>query len=375
MHIKGYTKYIKKSIAIVILIAVCLFSVLTITPLAYEMPITALPGDLSISAKAAVLIEAKTGKVLYAKNADTKLPMASTTKIMSTLLLLESGSLDSEFIVDSDAIMVEGSSAGLQVGDVVTKRVLAYGMMLPSGNDAANATAIKVGGTYEKFAEMMNARAREIGMTRTNFVTPSGLEAAGHGSSAYDMALLARTALQNPDFREICSTERKLLQFGNPPYDRYLNNTNKLLKQYPGTIGVKTGFTDEAGRCLVSACEKNGIQLIAVTLNAPDDWRDHAALYDNGFAILKQVKISLPQDLKIPVAGHDDLPLYVSSSVEVGAVDEQVNEAINFKQIVPPFIYLPEKDSQVGYLEIWHGEIMIERIPIYVSTDSKNNGR
>lgn len=371
-----YTIYIKRTIAIVTVIAVCLFSVLTITPLAYEVPVAAPLGDLYVSAKAAVLIEAKTGKVLYAKNADTKLSIASTTKIMSTLLLLESGNLDAEFIVDSDAIMVEGSSAGLQAGDVVTKRVLAYGMMLPSGNDAANASAIKVGGTYEKFAEMMNARAREIGMTRTNFVTPSGLEAEGHGSSAYDMALLARTALQNPDFREICSTEKKLLKFGNPPYDRYLTNTNKLLTQYPDTIGVKTGFTDEAGRCLVSACERDGIQLIAVTLNAPDDWRDHAALYDNGFAILKQVEISLPDDMEIPVAGYDNLPLYVIDSVKVGAVDEQVNQAISFKQIVPPFIYLPEKDCQVGYLEIWHGDLMIERIPIYVNTkDSENNSR
>lgn len=165
--------------------------------------------------------------------------MASTTKIMTTLLCLESGGLDDQFVVDGEAIKVEGSSMGLTEGDVVTKRALCYGMMLPSGNDAANATAVKLGGSIENFADMMNERAEKIGMTRTCFVTPSGLEGEGHGSSAYDMALLAREALRNPDFAEICSQKKAKVEFGNPPYERWLTNSNKLLDMYQGVKGVK----------------------------------------------------------------------------------------------------------------------------------------
>ena len=147
--------------------------------------------------------------------------------------------------------------------------------MTISGNDAANATAVKLGGSIENFADMMNERAEKIGMTRTCFVTPSGLEGEGHGSSAYDIALLAREALRNPDFAEICSQKKAKVEFGNPPYERWLTNSNKLLDMYQGVKGVKTGFTDEAGRCLVSACEREGISLICVTLNDKNDWQDH----------------------------------------------------------------------------------------------------
>ena len=239
---------------------------------------------LGISAQAYVLMEADTGKVLLSKNGDEKRPIASTTKIMTTLLCLESGGLDDWFVVDPEAIRVEGSSMGLQEGDVVTKRMLCYGMLLPSGNDAANATAVRLAGSIPEFAKLMNARAARIGMTHTCFVTPSGLDAEGHGASARDMGLLARTAMQNPDFRAICSQSRAEVCFGNPPYNRWLKNTNKLLTMYEGVVGVKTGFTDAAGRCLVSFCERDGVSLLCVTLHAKDDWNDHMKLYDYGFA-------------------------------------------------------------------------------------------
>ena len=202
-----------------------------------------------ISAKAAVLISADTGEIIYEHNSSKKLPMASTTKIMTTLLCLESGGLYEEFVVDSEAIRVEGSSMGLREGDIVTKYALCCGMLLPSGNDAANAAAVRIAGNIEDFAVMMNDRAREMGLSRTFFVTPSGLEGEGHGSSAYDMAILAREALKNEMFREICSQTSIQLEFGNPPYKRWLKNTNKLLTMCDGVYGVKTGFTDEAGRC------------------------------------------------------------------------------------------------------------------------------
>ena len=229
------------------------------------MLLTAVPADAAqipdaapeISAKAAVLIDAQTGQIIYAQNETEKRPMASTTKIMTVLLTLESGDLDTEFTVDADAIRVEGSSMGLQEGDTVTKRALCVGMLLPSGNDAANAAAVAVAGDIPSFLEMMNARAKEIGMTRSWFASPSGLDADGHGASAYDMALLAREALKNPAFAAICSQPEMTVSFGNPPYARTLTNTNKLLTMDESIIGVKTGFTDAAGRCLVSACTRN----------------------------------------------------------------------------------------------------------------------
>ncbi|MDE5859931.1 MAG: serine hydrolase, partial [Oscillospiraceae bacterium] len=187
---------------------------------------------VGISAKAYVLIEAQSGKIIAGKNENTKLPMASTTKIMSALLLIESGDLDSQFKVNNDAIMVEGSSMGLRADDIVTKRALCYGMLLPSGNDAANETAYLLADGAEDFADMMNKRAKQIGMKNTNFVTPSGLHDENHYSSAYDMSLLAREAMKNETFREICSSKKAKLEFGNPPYERWLVNTNKLLSLY-----------------------------------------------------------------------------------------------------------------------------------------------
>lgn len=248
-----------------------------------------------ISAKSAVLIDATTGEVLYAKNETEERAMASTTKIMTALLTLEQENLDEYFTVDSEAIQVEGSSMGLVEGDQVTLRALAYGMLLPSGNDAANAAAVKIGGTVEDFVGMMNERAKAIGLQHTNFVTPSGLDAEGHHSTAYDMAMLAREALKNENFRQICSSANAQLEYGNSPYKRWLKNSNKMLTNYEGAIGVKTGFTDEAGRCLVTAATRDGVTLICVTLSDPNDWQDTANLLDYGFSRVSAHEI--PQDL------------------------------------------------------------------------------
>ena len=173
--------------------------------MAMNFTLVAKATGINISAKAAILMDARTGKILYEKNSGQIMQMASTTKIMTTLLSIESGNLDESFVVDSNAIKVEGSSMGLVEGDVVTKRALCYGMMLPSGNDAANATAVKIAGSIENFAVLMNNRAKEIGMNNTSFVTPSGLDdyTDYHYSTAYDMALLTKEALKNPIFKEI----------------------------------------------------------------------------------------------------------------------------------------------------------------------------
>ena len=316
------------------------------------------PSAPGVSAKAAVLIDAQTGKIIYGKNEYDRLPMASTTKIMSALLLLESGDLDTEFRVDNTAILVEGSSMGLCPDDIVTKRALCYGMLLPSGNDAANETAVLLAGSPEKFADIMNQRAEKLGLRDTHFVTPSGLHDDDHYSTARDMAVLAREALKNETFREICGTSKAKLTFGNPPYERWLVNTNKLLTLCDGCIGVKTGFTDEAGRCLVSAAERDGVTLICVTLNDPNDWNDHVRMYDYGFSVTKGVNAEFDfSELYVSVAGGDrgrvrvlpdNVPVYTSVK---GSVPKATYEVMTEK-----FIYAPVSKGKKAGVVRWYSD-------------------
>ncbi len=332
--------------------------------------------DLSeISAKSAIVIDGNTGDILFEKNAYEKLPMASTTKIMSALLTLESGDLDKQFTVDGNAIKVEGSSMGLQEGDKVTLRDLCCGMLLPSGNDAANAAAVRVAGSVEKFVEMMNDRADEMGMENTHFVTTSGLDdnTDEHYSTAYDMAKLTSEAMKNEDFREICGLKSVQLCFGNPPYDRWLINTNKLLKNCEGVVGVKTGFTDKARRCLISACDRKGAELICVTLNAPDDWNDHSRLYDYCFGFVSEQR--LPLDRKkfyLNVVGGDaDAVLCETKSASAVLLNGRADEVVT-RVYLSRFSYAPvSAGDAVGYVAYTYNGVEIARENI-VTVDDVN---
>lgn len=324
-----------------------------------------------VSAKAAVVVSADTGEVVYSRNIGEKLPMASTTKIMTTLLCLESGGLDVPFVVDSDAIHVEGSSMGLQEGDIVTKRALCCGMLLPSGNDAANAAAVRISGSISKFADLMNDRAQQIGLSKTYFVTPSGLEGEGHGSSAYDMAVLASEALRNETFRDICSCETMKVEFGNPPYPRWLKNTNKLLSMYGGTYGVKTGFTDEAGRCLVSACERDDKNLVCVTLNDRNDWNDHMAMYDYAFGKVNTFQPDIPPDIELPLAGGLNDTIKATAQELPAPVTAVSENELSYTVISPPFIYAPvKKGDKLAELSIVCRGREIRRVPLYSAEDA-----
>jgi len=262
---------------------------------------------LDVSAKSAALIEVSSRELVYGMNENEKLPMASTTKIMTSLLTLESGIKNDTIITTEDMLKVEGTSMGLLPGDTVSVKDLVYGMLLASGNDAANVAAMTVGGDLQKFSQLMNARAQQIGMKHTNFVTPSGLDEEGHYSTAYDMALLGAEAISNPAFRSICCSENALLSYGNPPYPRTLTNHNRLLKTYDPAIGIKTGFTKKSGRCLVSAAEKDGVTLVAVTLNAPNDWDDHIKMFEYGFSQYKSVALDADlSNIFLDVVGAKD---------------------------------------------------------------------
>lgn len=326
-------------------------------------------GAVSTSAKAAAVINGDTGEVIYAANADENLPMASTTKIMTALLLCENADLNEEITVTADMLRVEGSSMGLLAGDRVTYHDLLYGMMLASGNDAANVTAISIAGTVEKFAEMMNKKAEELGLKSTRFVTPSGLDADGHYTTARELALLAAYALKNEDFAKAAASESAVLNYGNPPYRRSLTNHNKMLKLFDGAVGVKTGFTKKSGRCLVSAARRDGKLAVAVTLNDPDDWNDHANLLDYGLNSIKQTNYS-PQIscYNIPVIGSEQEQIEVF--IEPYTVNTLETENISCDIRLPKFIYAPiAKGDILGTAEYKMGDDVIGTVELTALRD------
>ncbi len=314
---------------------------------AFLLPIPVVSGGEtpSVAAKSAALMEAGTGRILWSQNGEERLPMASTTKIMTALLALEQPDPDESFIVNPQAIRVEGTSMGLTEGAQVTLRTLAAGMLLASGNDAANAAAVRIAGTQADFVMMMNRRAAQLGMADTNFETPSGLDGQSHYSTAVDMALLARAALENPDFRSLCSRTGLKLRYGNPPCDRWLVNHNRLLKEYSGCIGLKTGFTKKAGRCLVSAAEREGVTLICVTLSDPDDWRDHAALLDWGFSRLRAVDLPGPWTVAVTGGEGESVTVSAGEAPAVCVLEEEVPR-IAWSVELPPFLYAPVESGQ-----------------------------
>ncbi len=231
----------------------------------------------AISAQKAVLMDADTGRVLYERQAHDRSLIASTTKIMTALVVCQHCNVLDRMEIPAEAVGIEGSSMYLREGEVLTIQELLYGLMLRSGNDAAVALAIYCGGTVEGFAEMMNDKARELELRNTHFVNPNGLDAPDHYSTAADLAKLAAYAMTDPIFARTVGA--KTVTIG----DRVLKNHNKLLWQLPGAEGVKTGYTKAAGRILVSSASREGRRLICVTINAPDDWADHTALLEQGF--------------------------------------------------------------------------------------------
>jgi len=321
---------------------------------------------LGTSAKAAILINAATGEVIFEQNADERLPMASTTKIMTALLLCEYGNFEKEITVTAEMLRVEGSSMGLLAGDKVTLHDLLYGLMLASGNDAANVVAFTLGGTVNGFVKQMNDKAKALGLGNTNFVTPSGLDAEEHYTTARDLAKLTRFALENDEFSKAAACETAVLNYGNPPYRRSLTNHNKLLKTYENAIGVKTGFTKKSGRCLVSAAESEGKKVIAVTLNDPDDWQDHKAMLEYGLNSLKTAVIEPPcSEYVLPVIGGNKESVTLEiKPYEFGVVDDgDLSCTVN----LPKFVYAPlKKGEQVGSVIYKKGDEIIAESPIAV---------
>lgn len=339
------------------------------------LPTAKAASEPGVSAQSAILISGDDGTVIFEKNAHERLAMASTTKIMTALLTLEEAERSGDPVIDitEEMVRVEGSSMGLQAGNRLTLTNLTSGMLLASGNDAANAAALYLGGSQEGFAELMNTRAREIGMTETNFVTPSGLDDEEHYSTAYDMALLGREAMGNEEFARIAGSSTLQVEFMEPEQKVSYTNHNKLLRIYDGCIGIKTGFTKKAGRTLVSAARRDGTTLIAVTLNAPDDWDDHMAMFDYGFETVKTVQMggeALPETL--PVAGSDKqrIGLRMGQKLNMTLPIEQAQE-MESRVLLPKFLYAPVRAGEkVGRVQYLMGGEEIYSVPIIAAEEA-----
>lgn len=279
-----------------------------------SLPTIAQAREVGTSAKACVIIDQRSGRILLEHNAHAALPMASTTKVMTALLALEQGDLTAPVTCSRNAFGVPGTSIYLSQGETLSLENMLYGLMLASGNDAAVAIAEHIGGSAEDFCRMMTARAAELGCENTAFLTPHGLPCDGHYTTAHDLALIAREAMTHEVFRNIVSTQRAKIPWEGRDYDRVLNNKNRLLSTYEGATGVKTGYTKAAGRCLVFGAERNGMSILGVVLNCYD-WFDEAArLMDLAFAEYEAITLM--------TAGESirTLPVNTSADGSVAAV-------------------------------------------------------
>lgn len=310
-----------------------------------------------ISAKGAVLLDASDGGlgVIFEKNAHARLPMASTTKIMTALVAIENLPLSTVVDVSAAAVGVEGSSVYLTAGEHQTLEALLYALMLESANDAAAAIAIAVAGSPEAFADMMNRRAAEMGLLDTHFVNPHGLDDPDHYTTAYDLALIAREAFSNPDLCRIAGTYRSSMPLGDSDGARLLINHNRLLRTYQGAIGGKTGFTKKSGRCLVTAAERDGLRLIAVTLSDPCDWDDHRSMLDHGFAAYENILLADAGELEYPISvtGGEQNTVFAHNASAVRATLPRTHGTIDMIAELSDLAAAPVKRGDVLGLVRW----------------------
>ena len=290
--------------------------------------------DGEISARSAILMEAHTGAVLYEKGADERLPIASTTKLMTALVTLENASLEDTVTVPAACERVEGSSMYLKPGESYSVRELLYGLMLESGNDAAVALAVHIAGSVEAFADMMNDRAAALGLENTHFLNPHGLHEDGHYSSARDLALIMGACMEDPLFVEIAST--KSITFGGRTY----TNHNKLMWSYEGMVTGKTGYTKKAGRTLVTCAQRDGMRLICVTLRDGDDWADHETLLNRGFSQWQMQTPVRTGDIlgRVPVMAGSAASVSVRAASGVSLLTE-AGEELTVQVSLPRFVY------------------------------------
>lgn len=316
------------------------------------------------TAAGAYLCHFESGQELYAKNADTPMPMASTTKLMTALVVSELLPFDKIITVDKRSVGIEGSSIYLFEGEKISVETLMYGLLLESANDAATALAIECAGSVEDFSLLMNRKAAELGLKNTHFTNPHGLDDENHYTTARELSIIAASALECPDIAKIVATKSYKAPVTDGNTYRYMTNHNRLLSTYEGAIGMKTGFTKRTGRCLVSAATRDGMTLIAVTLNASDDWNAHRKMLDFGFENYRIIPFIKSGDFGFPmdcIGAEDSLVNVITKDSVSILIDRQLDtEKITFEVRINRPIFAPvSKDKALGDVLV-----MYEKKPI-----------
>lgn len=331
-----------------------------------SVPAFSTGADMRISAEAAILIDAQSGDVLFARSADQRMQPASMTKIMTALIVLQTCELEDEITVKAFCTGIEGSSAYLQPGEVFTVSELLYALLLQSANDAAVALAYHAADDVSAFVDMMNDKAAELGLSGTHFTNPHGLSNKDHYSTAADIAALLCYCMKNPLFRQISGAKQYVIKPDENRRGRYFTNHNKLLFSCDGVCGGKTGYTTSSGRCLCSYYEKDGVSLCAVTMNAPRDWSDHSALYEYGASQYEKITLDTAGTYVLHVVGG--ISDHTECTVSDNAVITMRNSADKIEKTVcmRRFEYAPvQAGEQIGSLVFKAGEKIIYEYPLY----------
>ncbi len=340
-----------------LLLAVILLGHLFLLPTSAVTPQSEPP---SVSAQSACLLDAQSGDVLFEKESDRVLPMASTTKIMTALTARRLAPAETTITVSEEAVGVEGSSIYLTAGETLTLEQLLYALLLESANDAAVAIAVGLSGSVEAFAAQMNQMATELGLFDSCFQNPHGLDQEGHFTTAHELALIARAALDDPLLCRIVSTRKTTIPHDGTDGVRLLINHNKMLRFYEGAIGVKTGYTKKSGRCLVSAAERDGVRLIAVTLNAPNDWQDHTAMLDYGFTQRRAVTFCEANGICVPIP--------VVGGVDDAVIASNPDSAVYSLSVSAPPIEMTVETPRFLYASVEAGEVVGQAV-FFCDTD------
>ncbi|WP_044340128.1 D-alanyl-D-alanine carboxypeptidase family protein [Rossellomorea aquimaris] len=346
------------------------FLILTLLFVVVSNEVQAAP---SVSSERAILMDQETGRILYEKDAHSQSRIASITKIMTAILAVESGKMDKDVTVSSNAAGTEGSSLYLKAGEKIKLEDLVYGLMLRSGNDAAVAIAEYVGGSLDGFVYMMNEKANEIGMENTHFSNPHGLDDhEDHYSTAYDMAVLTRYSMENELYKKIAGTKVHTAPNPEEKWDRKWKNKNRLLTElYKHSTGGKTGYTKRAKRTLVSTASKDGENLIAVTLNGPDDWNDHIGMFEYGF---KQFDYRIVLEKGTIAKMEDEIykdHAYLKRESVLTLQDDEVDDVkVEYKMLKPKEEWLKNKNvpEVVGKAVVYLEDEEVDTLPIFFKT-------
>ena len=332
----------KKTFLYLLILSIFLLSMMTLLASAET--------GMNTGAKSFALYNPDTKTFLYQSNANERMPMESTTKIVTALIAIEELDLDEIIQVPKEAIGIEGSSLYLKENDELSVKDLVYGVLLQSANDAATVLAIRISGSIEAFANLMTERAFKTGAVNTKFENPHGLDSSEHYTTAHDLSLITAEALSNETFKQITGTYKYSFKLGENT--RTIVNHNKLLKSYDGCIGVKTGFTRKSGRCLVSAANRNGITLVAVTLDDPDDWNDHRNLLNHGFKSLESIDISslieMPDSLPTVSCDYERLPIELSRKTLIKFADENPEFNLDLPLYITSDVYAGQKIGELN---------------------------